>query len=151
MRQRCCNPNDSGFARYGGRGIRVCERWGSFELFLADMGERPSSDYSLDRIDRDGNYEPGNCRWATTIEQARNKSNNVHLVVNGESKTMAEWAESSPVTVGAIAYRLRMGWSPEDAVSLPAGARGDGKLQAGHQVTVQRWARSRSRDAGPTP
>lgn len=73
MLQRCQNTNDSHFPGYGGRGITVCERWQSFENFLADMGERPSDDLSLDRIDNDGHYEPGNCRWATRAEQNKNR------------------------------------------------------------------------------
>ncbi len=73
MIQRCRNPNAVGWEYYGGRGIQVCERWHDFANFLADMGEKPSSAYSLDRINVNGHYEPGNCRWATRSEQARNK------------------------------------------------------------------------------
>ena len=72
MRQRCSNPNNIGYSNYGGRGITVCERWQTFENFLADMGHPPRGK-SLDRIDVNGNYEPSNCRWATSFEQARNK------------------------------------------------------------------------------
>jgi hypothetical protein len=73
MLQRCLNPNATKFNNYGGRGITVCERWRSFENFLEDIGDPPSSNLSIDRIDVNGNYEPGNCRWATTVQQRHNR------------------------------------------------------------------------------
>jgi hypothetical protein len=93
MRQRCLYPRSKKYPRYGGRGITICERWSLFANFLADMGERPAGK-TLDRVDNDGNYEPGNCRWATSAEQASNcdtslkgwKKNNTHCA-NGHEFT----------------------------------------------------------------
>jgi hypothetical protein len=94
MKNRCYNPNDKKYPIYGGRGIIVCDHWkNSFSNFLADMGERPSSKYSLDRVNVHGNYEPQNCRWATSKEQARNKTNNRIIEYNGVSKVYAQWIE----------------------------------------------------------
>jgi hypothetical protein len=73
MRRRCSCPTTRGYSDYGGRGIRVCERWDSYETFRQDMGERPSPEHSIERKNNDGNYEPGNCRWATEIEQRHNQ------------------------------------------------------------------------------
>jgi hypothetical protein len=93
MMQRCGNPNDKSFSRYGARGIRVCERWRSFENFLADMGPRPSPTHSIDRIDNALGYEPGNCRWATAAEQNANRRlrpPSEHLVLARELGVAAE-------------------------------------------------------------
>lgn len=120
MNQRCGNPNNVGYRLYGGRGIRVCDRWReSFAAFLEDMGERPSLGHSLDRIDVNGNYEPENCRWATRIEQMRNKRTNARITIGGVTKCIAEWALESPVTDSAIVHRLEDGWSPAEAVFYP--------------------------------
>jgi len=91
MRRRCNNPRAVGYRNWGGRGITVCERWAVYENFLADMGERPSLRHSIDRIDNDGNYEPGNCRWATQEQQKNNRRNTVFVVDNGERKPLATY------------------------------------------------------------
>jgi len=118
MNKRCRNPADKDYLRWGGRGIRVCERWrNSFENFLADMGKKPSAKHSLDRINNDGDYEPGNCRWATNREQSRNRSNNRYITAFGETLLVVEWAERSNVKLGTIYRRLQYGWSPERAVT----------------------------------
>ncbi len=92
MLLRCNYPNHKSYKVYGGRGVKVCERWLAFKAFWDDMGPRPSPTHSLDRIDNDGNYEPHNCRWATREEQQRNKRNNHLVTYNGETKCVAEWA-----------------------------------------------------------
>lgn len=119
MRQRCRNPRHVYFRNYGGRGITVCDRWrDSFENFLADMGERPEGT-SLDRIDNARGYEPGNCRWASRPEQQRNTSRNHLLTFRGETHSIAEWGEITGISRRTIRTRLRIGWSVEDALTLP--------------------------------
>jgi hypothetical protein len=113
---RCENENAKCYYRYGGRGIKVCERWHRFESFLEDMGMKPSALHSIDRIDPNGHYEPGNCRWATTVEQARNKRNNRLVEIDGETLTVAEWGERSGVNMKVICSRLDKGWDPRRAV-----------------------------------
>ena len=126
MRKRCENDRAKRYADYGGRGISVCARWARFENFLADMGERPKGK-TLDRIDVNGDYEPDNCRWADSKTQARNKRNNVRLAAKGQIKTIAEWAEVSPVTQPTITNRLQAGWDIEDAIFAQPGAFYGGK------------------------
>lgn len=119
MIDRCHNPNSPFWGRYGGRGIYVCDRWReSFDKFLEDMGI-PGNGMSLDRIDNDGPYSPENCRWATSKEQNRNRRSNTKITYMGKTKVITEWAEELGVSVQAISYRLKSGYSPEDAVSNP--------------------------------
>jgi hypothetical protein len=106
---------------YRDRGISVCERWQSFENFLADMGERPPGK-TIDRIDNDRGYEPGNCRWATPTEQQNNKRTNHRLAFNGETLTVCEWADRVGVNRMTLFGRLRTGWSVEKALTTPARA-----------------------------
>ena len=115
MVQRCCNPNHQAFNRYGGAGITVCERWKTFANFLADMGERPDGK-TLDRINGKGNYEPGNCRWATWEEQHANKD--WALKVDGEM--LIRLCEERGLPYQTIWTRIkRYGWSVEDALNRP--------------------------------
>lgn len=121
MKQRCRNPSDKDYPRYGGRGIRVSPRWDSFEVFLKDMGPRPGFGYTLDRIDVNGNYEPGNCRWATSETQNNNRRDNVKIAVNGRMMSLFAYfgRRRSPKWQRA-AYRIRHGWPVADAIFQPA-------------------------------
>jgi len=114
---RCRCPATHGFANYGGAGIAVCERWRVFEKFLADMGERPAGT-SLDRIENAKGYEPGNCRWATAIEQARNRRTTLLIEHRGERLSASEWARRLGMTPRAMRERLRK-WSLDEALSAP--------------------------------
>jgi hypothetical protein len=106
MRQRCNDKKDSKYHRYGGRGIKVCDRWlNSFENFLLDMGEKPSKEYSIDRIDNNGNYEPNNCRWATKKQQANNTSTNKFINYNGENMTIMQASERSGIAYYTVLDR----------------------------------------------
>ncbi len=110
IQTRCYNNHSTAYKYYGARGISMCDRWRrSFQNFLTDMGARPSSDHSVDRIDTNGNYEPSNCRWATRKEQANNKRNNVLISINGETKTMTTWCAQFNVSVAAVSLRYKKG------------------------------------------
>ena len=117
---RVLNPNNPYFHNYGGRGIKVDPQVMSFPGFLAIVGDRPSPQHQLDRKDNNGNYEPGNLRWATKKEQARNQRKNRLLTVNGETKPLAEWAEEQNLAPSTIFYRLAQGMSETEAVLTPA-------------------------------
>jgi hypothetical protein len=124
MIQRCYNSKLDCWDRYGGRGITVCERWrNSFEAFLADMGTRPSPRHSIERDDTDGNYEPGNCRWATCKEQQRNRSTNLVLEFRGVVHTAVEWSEILGIKHSTLRARIRKGWSAERALATTFDAR----------------------------
>jgi hypothetical protein len=107
MRRRCYVETDTSYRIYGARGITVCGRWrDSFEAFISDMGPRPSAGHSLDRIDNDGNYEPGNCRWATRSQQMRNTRQNHLLTVQGKTMTLVEAAEVAGINQNAALNRI---------------------------------------------
>lgn len=130
MRQRCMNANTKAFKDYGGRGIKVADEWLDFERFFADVGAKPGPDYSLERIDNNGPYAPGNVRWATRLEQAQNKRNNRHITANGMTKSMAEWARDLGCNPAAILARIGAGMSPQAAVTTPIPERPNAKLTA---------------------
>jgi len=116
MKRRCLAPSHSSFKHYGGRGIAVCERWDSFENFLADMGQPPPG-MSIDRIDVNGNYEPSNCRWATAETQRNNRRCSHFVESAGKLQTIAQWSRDTGIPERRIADRLRNGFSAEDALS----------------------------------
>jgi hypothetical protein len=117
MIQRCSNPKHPVYSHYGARGIRVCERWEKFENFYADMGKRPSADHSIDRYpDNNGDYEPGNCRWATQTQQMNNTRGNVVIAAFGKSQTQTQWARELNIPWRTIYRRLKRGDSPERAL-----------------------------------
>lgn len=118
MKLRCGNPRDAGYMNYGGRGVVVCDRWiNSFENFFADMGPRPTPKHSIERIDNNGNYCPENCRWATRIEQARNKRRTIMLSYLGESKPLRVWCDELGIRPTTVARRIKLGWPAERALT----------------------------------
>lgn len=112
MLERCRRQSHKNWADYGGRGITVCERWQRFQNFFADMGEPPIG-ATIERKDNDGNYEPGNCRWASRVEQARNRRNSIRITYAGRTQSLAAWAEEFGANYWLLNTRHRLGWSPE--------------------------------------
>lgn len=108
MVARCTNPKCPEFPNYGGRGVTICERWRKFESFYAEMGPRPTSKHSIDRINNEGDYEVANCHWTTRDKQNRNKRNNHFLTLNGVTKCISDWAEQGNVSCGLLSYRIRI-------------------------------------------
>lgn len=116
VKQRCLNPKNPQFARYGGRGIEICERWLSFQNFYADMGEPPGG-LTIERIDNDGNYEPSNCRWATRREQQNNRSVNRFIEFRGQRQTVAQWADELGIHRNTLEQRLDADWAIDRALA----------------------------------
>lgn len=107
MIARCTNPNAGGYSRYGARGIKVCKRWLKYENFILDMGERPSSEHSLDRINNDKDYKPSNCRWASKSEQQRNKSSTYIYTTSNFSGTLVECAAYLGISKELASWRWK--------------------------------------------
>jgi hypothetical protein len=120
MIDRCYNGNASYYPKYGGRGIKVCDRWlgdKGFQNFLEDMGRKPSPKHSIDRIDNNAGYSPENCRWATAKEQGRNTRWNVNFTYAGKTQCIEAWAEEFRINSATLSGRIRRGWSFERALT----------------------------------
>ncbi len=144
MKTRCYNPNVWNFQFYGARGITVCDRWrGSFVNFMDDMGEKPSAEHSIERIDNDGDYEPGNCFWATTLEQGQNTRKTRRLTHNGETHGLNEWARILGITHGTLKWRLD-NWSLDKALTEPPTPSKESAVKTlshgRHVLTVKEWS-----------
>lgn len=146
MIQRTTHPSQVGYPNYGGRGIRVCDRWRRFETFLADMGDRPSPRHTLDRIDNDGDYTPDNCRWATIDQQARNRRTNVWVTYRGETLCITDWAKRLGIEPSGLRSRLKR-WPLERAMTEPPGVGVGGTHDAprvtfrGETLRIAEWAK----------
>lgn len=119
MKRRCTATSGKNFRLYAGRGIRVCDRWlgpNGYENFFSDMGPRPSPGHSIDRIDNEKGYEPGNCRWATGVEQRRNQRKSIFIEADGERVSLAAYCEQTGKSYHLIASRLKLGWSQDEAL-----------------------------------
>lgn len=121
MKQRCARRNARFSSRYIERGITVCPEWANdFEAFLRDVGRAPSKEHSIDRINNNGNYEPGNVRWATRYEQGNNRETNIRLTFHGETKTVTEWAREAGLSPNAVQLRLKSGDTTKERLLRPS-------------------------------
>ncbi len=118
MLHRCNNPKNAQYAHYGGRGITVCKRWHSFDLFLKDMGACPEG-LTLERTRNDCAYTPDNCKWATRAEQAVNRRCTVWLTALGKTQHLSAWAREVGIRADTLRLRLKRGWSPEKTLTQP--------------------------------
>lgn len=139
MRQRCNNPNSRAYPNYGGRGITICDRWADFTKFYEDMGPRPTSRHCLDRVDNDGNYCLENCRWATYVEQNRNRRSNKIISYQGQSNCLERWAEIYGVPSDTIWKRLANSWEVGEALTRPI--QFQEITYKGNTKSVEEWAK----------
>jgi hypothetical protein len=128
MMARCHDPKYPRYAHWGGRGIRVCERWHTFSTFAEDMGKRPNGT-TLDRIDNNGNYEPRNCRWATPKEQSGNTRKSMMITACGVTQSTVLWSQDTGISARTIRRRIEQGWKPEQAVTKPTGRKREEQKQ----------------------
>jgi hypothetical protein len=141
---RCHSPSHPAYHRYGGRGISVCKRWrgkGGFQRFAADMGPRPTSKHSVERMNNNKGYSPSNCKWATKLEQGRNKRNNRLLTFDGKTQCVAAWAAELGITSKFIDNRLRLSWTVDRILSTPI-ILGRMLTFNGKTQSVAAWART---------
>ena len=116
MRARCLNKNFHAYSDYGGRGIKICEEWENFEVFLKDMGKRPSKNHSLDRKDNDGDYTPDNCKWATPYEQQNNTRKTTFVTYKGKRMSLSDACKLAGIPKNTVKSRIRLGWSEQKAL-----------------------------------
>lgn len=135
MISRCTNPNLPYFKYYGGRGIAVCDRWLTFSNFVCDMGARPIGT-TLDRINPDGDYFPGNCQWATKTEQQRNRRNTIRLSHNGQSLTLKEWSLELGMSYEALRSRYKKKWTESDILTIPV-SRSNAYISSNHNRDIE--------------
>lgn len=129
IHDRCYKPHAAGYKNYGGRGITVCERWHTFANFHADMGDRPEG-LTLDRWpDGNGNYEPGNCRWATMTDQIKNRCKTIWITYQGETLCAKDWAKRLGLNYGTVKSRLKRGWPHEMVLTYPMSASNGSKFR----------------------
>ena len=121
MKQRCYNPKNKRYSDWGGRGIKMCDRWkNSFKNFIEDMGKRPPDKHSIDRIDNDKDYCPENCKWATLDEQVNNARSNILITYNGKTLNVSQWSKLVNIKAFTILARINLlGWSHEKALTTP--------------------------------
>jgi len=126
MKQRCNNPNAAGYKNYGGRGIKVCERWNDFKNFYADMGDRPEG-MTLDRIDNNKEYSPENCRWASWKDQHKNTRKSVQLFYKGKNRNLAEISRLTGLSENLLSKRIKRGWRVSDIIKIKPMKNGPGR------------------------
>lgn len=145
MKSRCANPRNRKYPRYGGRGIRVCEQWAnSFSTFAKDMGPRPSMEHSIDRVNNDGHYEPSNCRWTTSREQAANSTHPTERLMTafGRTQNIRQWALERGFSPEAVHQRLKRGWSFERSITEPLATPQQGGRRSRASVRERRQSAS---------
>lgn len=139
MKDRCTNPQDKSYKNYGGRGIRYCKEWESFEAFYKHMGDAPSKKHSIERENVNGDYEPSNCKWATRKEQSINKRNTVFAEIDGVIKSVVEWCEIYNVDYKRTSRRVRNGMDIKEAIKIPLNDHFTKLSLNGKTMTLQEW------------